>query len=509
MKLSGLRVVNYKCFADSGIVELGPINVLIGRNNAGKSTLIHATHLVQQGAAYSTNDIRLGADYSEVTYYLTDVSSMVVELAGAVEVGAVVEAAIQINPKSPPHHLAATMGPSSTNFPYIHANEPENFIYTYLSKRKVTTFDQVVNLNKARAVSNNLEYIVAKVDRLANLDHPNEQEYTQLCKSVLGFRVSSFASPSGHQAGILVGKDNHIPIEDMGEGVSSLLGLITDLCVADKKLFLVEELENDIHPEGLKAMMQVIMEKSSNNQFIISTHSNIVMKYLGSKEGAKVFNVELAYQRGTVPTSTVHEVGSNREARTQVLQQLGYELYDFDLWEGWLILEESSAEVIIRDYLIPWFAPKLSRVRTIGAGGTSKIEPLFDDFYRLFLFTHLQPQYQGKAWVVADGDEPGREVVQRLTEKYGSWSPDHFRTWSESDFERYYPARFVGAADAALSKSGKDKREAKKALLDRVKLFCDEDDEAKSAFADSASEVVDFLQEIEEFLFNRDVEETL
>jgi len=395
------------------------------------------------------------------------------------------------------------MGRAQTNFQYVSDHEPDNFIYTYLSKRKVTAFDQVVNRDKTRTVSNSLQYLVSKVDRLTNPDHPKSKEYSDLCHSVLGFRVSSIASPHGHQAGILVGGDDYIPIEDMGEGVSSLLGLITDLCVADGNLFLIEEPENDIHPEGLKTILQVIAEKSSNNQFIISTHSNIVMKYLGSEPDSKIFNVELQYQPGTVPTSTIHEIGSAPEERMRVLRQLGYEFYDFDLWEGWIILEESSAEIIIRDYLVPWFAPRLSRVRTISAGGTGKMEAVFDDFYRLFLFTHLQPQYKGRTWVIADSDESGVEVIQRLAAKYASWSPEYFRTWTETDFERYYPSRFAADIDAALSKNGQAKRSAKDSLLSAVKQFCNEHaEEAERDFKKSASEVISVLQEIEARLFS-------
>jgi hypothetical protein len=503
VKLNTLRIVNYKSFADSHEIDLGSINVLIGRNNSGKSAFIHAAQLVQRGADYSPRDIRLGADYCEISYTLADHLPALARPVGPVEAGALVLATVKIDPNSSPTNLATTMGQASTNYAFISDREPDNFIYTYLSKRKVTSFDQVVNLDKTRTVSNNLQYIVAKVDRLANPDHPKAQEYSDLCGSVLGFRVSSLASPAGHQAGILVGGDRYIPIEDMGEGVSSLLGLITDLCVADGKLFLIEELENDIHPEGLKTMLQVISEKASNNQFIISTHSNIVLKYLGSTPDAKVFATELTYTPGSVPTSTIHEIGSGSQARLQVLQQLGYEFYDFDLWEGWLILEESSAEIIIRDYLIPWFAPQLSRVRTVAAGGTSKIEPLFEDFYRLFLFTHLQPQYQGRSWVIADSDESGRAVIQRLASKYTSWPSEHFRTWTEADFERYYPARFSAEISTALSKTGQEKRIAKEALLFDVKRFClEHGDEARSDFETSAAEIISVLQEIEDVLFN-------
>lgn len=503
MRIGKLQIINYRSFADSYEVDLESINVLVGRNNSGKSAFIHAAHLIQDGADYDLRDIRRGEESCEVLYSLEDILSTLIGRAGVVEVGVPVSATVKIDEKSSPTNLATTMGEGRTNYRFIPNREPDNFIYTYFSKRKVTAFDQAVNLEKTRAVSNNLQFLVAKVDRLANPDHPKSQEYSELCMSVLGFRVSSVASPHGHQAGILVGRDDYIPIEDMGEGVSSLLGLITDLCVADGNLFLIEEPENDIHPEGLKTILQVILQKSSRNQFIISTHSNIVMRYLGSAEHSKVFNTELTYQPGSLPTSTIHEVQATPQARMRVLQQLGYELYDFDLWEGWIILEESSAEIIIRNYLIPWFAPRLSRVRTIAAGGTGKIEPLFEDFYRLFLFTHLQPQYYGRAWVIADGDDSGKEVIQRLSGKYRSWPPEHFRTWAENDFERYYPARFSTEIDAALSKSGQEKRRAKEALLSDVKRFCDEHaDDAKRDFEASASEVISVLQEIERHLFD-------
>jgi hypothetical protein len=494
--------MNYKSFADSNEIELGGINILIGRNNSGKSALIRAAHLIQKGASYSLRDIRLGKEFAEVQYDLEDLSPGLLHVVGAVEVGALVRASVQIAPNSQPTQLVTVMGRSQTNLQYISDHEPNNFIYTYLSKRKVTVFDEVVNRDRTNTVSNTLQYLVSKVDRLANPDHPKSQEYSDLCKSVLGFRISSIASARGHQAGILVSGDNYIPIEDMGEGVSSLLGLITDLCVADGNLFLIEEPENDIHPEGLKTILQVIAEKSSTNQFIISTHSNIVMKYLGSEPHSKIFNVELQYQPGIVPTSAIHATGTAPEERMLVLRQLGYEYYDFDLWEGWLILEESSAEIIVRDYLVPWFAPKLSRVRTISADGTGNMEAVFDDFYRLFLFTHLQPQYKGRTWVIADGEESGVEVVQRLAAKYTSWSTDHFRTWAERDFEHYYPVRFASDINAALSKSGEAKRAAKKSLLSAVKLFCNEHaEEAKTDFQESASEVISFLQEIEAHLF--------
>ena len=41
----------------------------------------------------------------------------------------------------------------------------------------------------------------------------------------------------------------------MGEGVANIVGLLVDLCLAENKLFLIEEPENDIHPKALKGLL--------------------------------------------------------------------------------------------------------------------------------------------------------------------------------------------------------------------------------------------------------------
>ena len=504
MKLATLRIKNFKCFEDTGEIELDQINLLIGKNNSGKSTLIQAVHFMQTETLFTQNYIRLEADQCEIAYGLENVGGRhsYINSQGATP-------ALQIGLKvargsSSVQIIKGTQSSSGgSNVPLFHRQEPDNFLYTYLSKRKVINFVQTVNLANTQAITDNLSNLVAKVARLANPDHPKYDEYSKLCNVVLGFTISEHAALNGQQAGIPVGSFDYIPIEEMGEGVSSLLGLITDLCMADGNLFLIEELENDIHPEGLKAMLEVIGEKAKTNQFIISTHSNIVVKYLGAHPNSKLFNVSQEYKTNSVPTSFVKEIENSTHARIQVLRQLGYELYDFDAWEGWLILEEASAESIIRNYLIPWFAPKLTRIQIVSARGNKNVEPTFNDFHRLFLFAHLEPSlYKDRAWVIIDGDTTGNKIIDDLRKQYSSWTPNQFRTWNRENFEGYYPERFKQDVEATLSATHGAKQKKKGELLNRVINWCDNEPvEAKKEFEKSACEVVAFLKEIERALF--------
>jgi len=138
------------------------------------------------------------------------------------------------------------------------------------------------------------------------------------------------------------------------------------------------------------------------------------------------------------------------------------------------------------------------------AGGTSKVEPTFEDFRRLFLFAHLEQQYRGRAWVIVDNDDEGQRIVADLQGKYSRWPADHFSTWSQSDFEQYYPSRFETQVQEVLALPHDAKPAAKKSLLDEVKAWCDANQgEAKAEFEKSAAEVIEKLRAIRESLLSR------
>ncbi|WP_432089581.1 ATP-dependent nuclease [Streptomyces sp. bgisy095] len=505
MRIKSVRIQNWKSFGDTGSFQLGRINVLLGRNNSGKSALLHAIHLLQKGANESIENVRIGELEATVDCELVGDVNLDRELRhhlgnGLRRMEESVEAHIVLS-RQRSSYSCDFGGISTYSRPPILAEEPQNLIYTYFSKRKVAQFDRTVDKARTVGVAGDLRHLVAKVSRLSSPDYDGFDEYTRLCTEVLGFRISTYASDGGSQAGISIGRFNNVPIESMGEGVSSLLGLITDLCMGDGNVFLVEEPENDVHPESLKSLLRVIVEKSESNQFIVTTHSNIVTRFLGAAPESKVFSVESAFIPGAVPTSRIREIESTPDARIDVLRGLGYELSDFDLWDAWLILEESSAEVVI-SYLIRWFTPRLSRVRTLAAGGVTKALPTFEDFRRLFLFAHLEHQYKGRAWVVVDGDEPGMDVVDQLRSKYPTWPADRFRTWTHGDFEKYYPERFKEEATEILELPRDRKRHQKGLLTRKVRKWIEENpEEAKDAFEESAQEVIAFLRQLDTELF--------
>ena len=183
------------------------------------------------------------------------------------------------------------------------------------------------------------------------------------------------------------------------------------------------------------------------------------------------------------------------------MEQLGYDLSDFNLFKGYLIFEESSAERIVREFIIPWFAPKLhNRVRTVAAQGADDLLVKYNDLHSLFVYLHLNPIYKNYAWVIADGDEKGIKVVEQLRHKYKTAvQSDQFRNFSESFFEKYYPSRFQAQVEQTMVIRDKKKRQEKKIdLLKEVLAWLSKNDRVvKEELAVSAKEVIDIVKGIE------------
>lgn len=500
MWISRVSLKNIRCFQDRTLKLSRGINILVGPNNGGKSTILHAIRLLQYEDALSKSDVRIGTSDGSVTIVFEESTPKYLGTHGD----------FIFNFNKMKRQVKQPNG-NMVDAKSIPAIEPNNFIYPFLSKRKVAQYQEVVNVANVSTVDGTFLNLYSKIDRISNPEFlPAHTQYINACDEILNFRVMSTPSKSGKKAAYTVKNIDSIPLDAMGEGVANLLGFIVDLCIAEDKLFLVEEPENDIHPKALKGLLKLIAEKAGNNQFVITTHSNIVTKYLGAETGSKVFGIQTQFVE-RIPTSEVIEVNTFNERR-EVLELLGYELSDFDLWNSWLLLEESSAEKIIREFLIPEYVPSLQgKLRTFSARTISEVEIKFDDFNRLFAFLNMQPTYKDRVWVIVDAGPDGDEVIQKLKQTYvtSGWDESHFQQFAQHDFEKYYPDSFQEKVNTVLSLTDRQaKREGKKALLDEVENWIKENRrEAKAAFSVSASEVIDKIRAIEKHLENARREE--
>jgi len=255
-----------------------------------------------------------------------------------------------------------------------------------------------------------------------------------------------------------------------------------------------------LHPRALGALLDLIVESSARNQFIISTHSPAVVSRLASIEGHTLLNVIAG--DSIESSSRVEDITGDRDRRVLALRELGAEPVDVGLYEGWILFEESSAESIIKQFLIPMFAPRLLSLCTLSTNGADEAPDRLKALERHFLFSHLEPLYRDRTWVVLDGDVKGAEVKQRILATFGADRDPFIRLLSEPSFERYYPQEFHGRVDEVLAVSDrKTRRQEKRALLLDVLTWLREDpDRARREQESSASPVIALLLDIERAL---------
>lgn len=504
MYVTTLSLTNIRGFKETTKVEFEKrINILVGPNNSGKSTLLNAIYLLQN-KSLTVNDKTIGHREGGIEIWFDEPEEQYFDVAVSTFRQRIYLSKVQINFNSSVQWVLVDARNSSyTDFKLIGQWEPKNFIYPYFSKRKVTNFNEVINAEASLSVTGNHYNLFAKVDRLSNPQFPEHDLYKKACIEIIGFPITAVASSGGKKAALIISNFEEIPLTSMGEGVVSMLGLIVDLCVAKNKLFLIEEPENDIHPKALKALLELIELKSKTNQFIISTHSNIVTKYLGAIEASAVFKVSMKLGDGDsrLPISSVEKVANTPQAKQAVLEDLGYEYFDFDMWKGWLFFEESSAEQFVREFFIPTYTPGLSKLlRTFSARTVGEVDSKFKDFNNLFVFLHLEPSYKNKAWVVVDSGENERQILDKMKQYYlpHGWHESNFLQLSKHNFEEYYPEHFAEQVALAINEANSQKKaKAKSELLRTVLKWAKENPEqAKKEFEKSASEIISILQTI-------------
>jgi AAA15 family ATPase/GTPase len=484
----GFKVLPKTSFSNS-------INIFIGNNNSGKSTIINSIFLLQRRFALGKSDITLGEDEGLVMLDFVGTHpsvNMAPHYDGFL---------FYLSNNQATYKTDKNTTLTGDKLDIIPEKEPHNMIYPFLAKRKVDFIRSDINYENSNEVSGNLVYLQNKIDRLMNPSHSGHELYVRSCKEILGFEVyTQSIGTTGKIATYNVTDSEHIAITAMGEGVSNILGIIVDLCIAKDKIFLIEELENDMHPKALRKLLDLILTKSENNQFFITTHSNIVLKHLGGDSETNIFRVSNHMTdnvRGKMFISKMELVANTPMERKELLSELGYELLDLDLWKGWLILEESSAETCI-NYFIDWFFPNLkNKLKTFSARGKDKVESKFANFNSLFVFIHLQPTYKNRAWVLIDGGEDERVIIDRMKDNYSKsgWNPSNFSQLTKHNFEDYYPDYFKLDVENLSKVAPKDKKGKKEELIAKVVNWIKVTDISivKSEFKKSAIEVINYL----------------
>lgn len=232
MRITSLELKNFRSFESMERIELDQINVLIGPNNAGKSSILKALYLIQEGNGNIYPDVRVNANSAVVSIGLK-------EMRGEFSFKGVGLLVIKVSSNDRNiGKIGLDLFVSDARYEVKQrpSVDPNHFVVPYLSKRKTAYYQEDVKNENVLRISTDMSYLAAKLSRIATGGFPNHESYRDACCAILGFMVVAIPSQNGQRPGIYLPDRQPIFIDQMGEGVPNIVALLADLALSEGKL---------------------------------------------------------------------------------------------------------------------------------------------------------------------------------------------------------------------------------------------------------------------------------
>jgi ABC-type iron transport system FetAB ATPase subunit len=318
--IEDLVIENFRLFKRVQIDSLARVNLIVGSNNAGKSTLLEAVHLL------SSEDMGAGlisvlSERGEAVPNIADSRYRRVRPANIFQVAQLFHGrTVDFNTVVDIHAPASTRLRMSVH----EVNSVTDSEETYqprlfneavaLQEKSVIPFAQVAAFQMTRTApdlpSQNVRfrmteegihverYYASDIDKRSRLVTPSYLAYDELALlwdsilltpredkvvealQILEPRVEriSFTSNLTSNSGILIrlkGEERPIPLGSMGDGMRRILAIIASLVSVGNGTLLVDEIDTGLYYDVLENMWQLVFQTAikQNAQVFATTHS--------------------------------------------------------------------------------------------------------------------------------------------------------------------------------------------------------------------------------------------
>lgn len=386
MKIADKIVVkNYKSFDEigGGFDQILPINVIIGKNNSGKSTLIDLiAFLTGKNDGFLNNGRNGASPVVQISTILKDdtISSIFKNNERSSQLGG--RSNYLYGQRFLDKYYTYKLAGNRTK-EYVEIEDdcdPPALRYIQVltdhlkipldgkklckisAERDIVPEASNTDLNllsNGTGATNYIQQIINRTDKDSRLiENELLKELNDIVRPDIDFTRILVQLNNNNNWEIFFedGAKNRVALSKMGSGVKTILLVLLNLIVRPKVentqgslfVFTFEELENNLHPSLQRRLFQYInsYSKKKSSYFFLTTHSNVVIDIFGTNKDAQIIHV--THDGTEATTSSILSM----EATKSVLSDLGVKASDL-LQSNGIIWVEGPSD---RNYINKWIS---------------------------------------------------------------------------------------------------------------------------------------------------------
>ncbi len=503
MNIDSIHFKGHSCFQKewAGFHTIKPINVIIGRNNSGKSHLLDLVEalcdgtLNHHGWQYRCNSVldeeSLRSAFDDHTSegelggnHWFDHGLHFVDIPIMWEVDTNGNISNEVFPKD--FKLDSPYGERSTNARRSSIRRvlqnvthlfSEHSFHRLLAERDIKTDPAEVTLTLGQD-GNRASNIIRRFILTANEEFPREiiqRELLDALNAIFGndgqfseIQVQHHDETPGEKQDhweVYLGEDKKglIPLSKSGSGLKTILLVLLNLLVVPKIenrnksefVFAFEELENNLHPALLRRLFQYIEEYAinENTHIFLTTHSSTALDFFGMSKNAQIIHV--LHDGESARTTTV----SAHFDRLGVVSELGAKPSDLLQANGIIWVEGPSDRIYLNRWIDLYSEGRFQESRDYqcafyGGSLLARIQFKSPEEGETDLVNLLS--VNPNIIVVCDGDQTAKDSdikgrVKRINREIKKIPDAHIWITSAKEIENYIPGSVL---EKALDRSG-------------------------------------------------------
>jgi predicted ATPase len=312
--IKSLKVRNFRCFEKTDITDLRRINVIVGRNAAGKTALLEAIRLALGGTpqvALQLNNVR-GTYYYGVTQSREQFEALWNPLFFKFETARVVstevkdsdghQATLEVSydasktvtssqPQQPGMAFTATIVP--LKFERQNFAGEKSTLYGSLQPQGQLNLDAGAELGVATEFfasswllnpQQNAQWFsqLSLDNREREVVNAVKKEFDPLITDIQVLSLTQFAPGSVYVSVPFI--QSKIPISLLSAGITKFFSILAAILYRSHGVVLLDEIENGLYYERLPALWEIMLRLAVDNdtQIFVSTHSNECLQALRS-----------------------------------------------------------------------------------------------------------------------------------------------------------------------------------------------------------------------------------